>query len=357
MSLQATIAKLILKLPDGLLVKLAGGKPVELGGRVLDPHFQFLAHGARKQPPMSSLSAQEGRAASAAGLAMFAADPEPGVSWENFELDAPGRKIPVRLYRPEHQDKAAPMMVFCHFGGGVIGDLETCHAFCTMLAKTARCPVLSVDYRLAPEHKWPAGLEDCEYAYEWALAHAADYDAPAGVASIGGDSMGGNFSAIIAQEARRNGLPLPVLQLLIYPAIDISEETPAHTTYGETYPLSTETMHWFMKHYLPDAADPKNLRISPGQEMNLEGLPPAIVITAGFDPLVDEGEAYAKRLDAAGVETLYRCYDRLAHAFTAFTAVSPAADAACREIAGMVRTAYDGLQQEEAMAAASADEA
>lgn len=342
MSLQATIAKLLLKLPESWLVKMAGGKPVEIGGRVLDPHFQFIAHGAAKQPPMSSATAQQGRAASAAGLAMFQADPEPGVSWENVTLSAPGREIPVRLYRPADQDPAAPMMVFCHFGGGVIGDLETCHAFVTMIANTARCPVLSVEYRLAPEHKWPAGLEDCEFAYEWALKNAEKYGAPAGEAAIGGDSMGGNFSAIIAQEAKRNGVPLPVLQLLIYPATDISEETPSRTLYGEAYPLSTDTMNWFMSHYLPEGANPADLRISPAQEMNLEGLPPAIVITAGFDPLVDEGKAYADRLDAAGVETLYKCYDRLAHGFTAFTGVSPAADRACREIAGMVRDAYAG---------------
>lgn len=346
MSLQATIAKLILKLPEGWLVKMSGGEPVELGGRVLDPHTQFLAHGAKKQPPMSSLSAVDGRAASAAGLAMFAAPPEPGVSWEDFDLNAPGRQIPVRLYRPQNQDAAAPMMVFYHFGGGVIGDLDTCHAFCTMIASTAGCPVLSVDYRLAPEHKWPAGLEDCEFAYEWALSQAADYGAPAGMASIGGDSMGGNYSAIVAQEAKRNGLPLPALQLLIYPAIDISEDTPARTTYGETYPLSTDTMDWFMGHYLPDGADKTHLRISPGQEMNLEGLSPAIVVTAGFDPLVDEGATYAKRLEAAGVETVYRCYDRLAHGFTAFTAVSPASDKACREVAAMVRDAYAAHRQE-----------
>ena len=340
MSLQATIAKLLLKLPDSWLVKLAGGKPVEIGGRVLDPHFQFIAHGAANQPPMSSGTAQQGRSASAVGLAMFQPAAEPGVSWEDFALEAPGREIPVRLYRPDNQDPGAPMMVFYHFGGGVIGDLETCHVFVTMIASIVRCPVLSVDYRLAPEHKWPAGLEDCEFAYEWALKNAEKYGAPAGEAAIGGDSMGGNFSAIIAQETKRNGIPMPVLQLLIYPATDISEELPSREIYGETYPLSTDTMNWFMSHYLPEGTDPADLRVSPAQEMNLEGLPPAIVITAGFDPLVDEGKAYAERLDAAGVDTVFKCYDRLAHGFTAFTGASPASDKACREIAGMVRDAY-----------------
>ncbi|MEO0818352.1 MAG: alpha/beta hydrolase [Pseudomonadota bacterium] len=346
MSLQVTIAKLLLKLPETWLVKLAGGAPVVAGGRTLDPHFQFLAHGAKKQPPMSSMAPQDGRAASAAGLAMFMADPEPGVTWQDSSLNAPGREIPIRTYRPDHQDENAPVMVFFHFGGGVIGDLDTCHAFCTILASQVRCPVVSVDYRLAPEHKWPAGLEDCQFAYEWAMKNAESLGAPAGEAAIGGDSMGANFSAIIAQECKRSGIPAPALQLLIYPAVDVSEQAKSYETFGDAYPLSTDTMEWFMSLYLPEDADLKDLRISPAQEMNLEGLPPAIVVTAGFDPLVDEGEAYAKRLDSAGVETLYRCYDRLAHGFTAFTGVSPAADEACRDIAEMVRTAYDARGEE-----------
>lgn len=337
MSLQTTLVRMMLKLPPGLLVRLAGGKAVEIGGRVLDPHTQFLAHGARQQPAMASLDAATGRAASAAGLAMLAARPEPGVHWRDETISHEGHRVPVRIYQPDDQDPAMPAMTYFHFGGGVIGDLETCHAFVTMLARIVKCPVVSVDYRLAPEHKWPAGLDDCQAAYEWTLKKAAALGAPAGEAMIGGDSMGGNFAAIIAQEARRHGLPLPALQLLIYPAIDVSQETASHRTYGETYPLSTETMHWFMDHYLPEGQDRADLRISPGQAMDLEGLPPALVVTAGFDPLVDEGADYARRLEAAGVETVYKCYDRLAHGFTAFTGASPAADAACREIAVMVR--------------------
>ncbi|MEM7768085.1 MAG: alpha/beta hydrolase [Pseudomonadota bacterium] len=339
MSLQRTIVRTLLKLPAGWLVRMSGGAPVEIGGRVLDPHTQFLAHGAAKQPPMSAGDAQTGRAASAAGLEMLGADPEPGVRWDDRTISHQGEEIPVRIYRPANQDPAMPAMAYFHFGGGVIGDLETCHAFVTMIASIARCPVVSVDYRLAPEHKWPAGLDDCLAAYEWTLKNAASLGAPAGEASIGGDSMGGNFSAIIAQDARRNGLPAPALQLLIYPAVDVSQETASHVTYGETYPLSTDTMRWFMNHYLPEGHDPADLRISPGQEMDLSGLPPAIIVTAGFDPLVDEGADYARRLEAAGVDVVFKCYDSLAHGFTAFTGASPAADAACREIAAMVRAA------------------
>lgn len=340
MSLQAIIVKTLLKLPPSWLVKMSGGKPVEIAGRVLDPYLQFIAHGASKQPPMSASDPVSARAGSAAALDMLAAPAEPGVAVEDFALDAPGRKIPVRLYRPADQDPEIPLLVYLHMGGGVIGDLEICHAFCSLLAKRTGGPVLSVDYRLAPEHPFPAGLDDSLFAYEWGLRNAEKYGAPAGRAAIGGDSMGGNFSAVIAQEMKREHKPLPELQLLIYPATDITSELPSRTLFGETYPLSTDTMNWFMSHYLPEDQEVSDLRVSPGLEHTLDGLPRAVVVTAGFDPLVDEGAAYARCLDMSGVATVYKCYDGLAHGFTAFMAVSPAARAACEEVAGMVTAAY-----------------
>ncbi|MEO0548516.1 MAG: alpha/beta hydrolase [Pseudomonadota bacterium] len=341
MSLQATLVKLLLKLPSSWKIKMAGGSPVTLGGRTLDPNFQFIAHGASRQPPMSSLEPEVAQKAAIAGFAMFAADPEPGVTWTDQEI--PGgdlHHIPVRVYRPADQDPSAPVMAYWHMGGGVIGDIETCHAFCSMIAKVAKCPVVSVDYRLAPQHKFPAGLEDCIKAYEWVLKSAEGLGAPAGRAAVGGDSMGGNFSAIIAQETRRRGIPMPDLQLLIYPATDMVTEFPSATTYGETYPLSTDTMNWFMKQYLPEGFDLSNALLSPAFETRLEGLPPAIIATAGFDPLVDQGPAYAEKLEAAGVPVTYTCYDSLGHGFTAFTAIIPEARKACLEIAGRVRDAY-----------------
>lgn len=344
MSLQAIIAKLLLKLPASWKIKMAGGEPVILGGRTLDPNFQFLAHGAASQPPMSSLEPEVAQAAAIEGLAMFAAKPEPGVTWEDTTIPGQGtHHIPVRIYRPDQQNPNAPMLAYWHMGGGVILDIEACHAFCTMISKIAECPVVSVDYRLAPQHKFPAGLEDCIAAYDWTLKNAEAYGAPAGRAAIGGDSMGGNFSAVIAQEATRRGMPKPDLQLLLYPATDLVTEFESATTYGETYPLSTDTMQWFMKQYLPEEFDRTNVLLSPAQETRLEGLPTAVIATAGFDPLVDDGAAYAKKLEAAGVNVTFKCYDSLAHGFTAFTAVAPAARDACLEIAGMVRDAYATL--------------
>lgn len=341
MSFQKMMAGMMMRLPAGLLVKLSGGEPLTIEGRTLEPQLQAAAWGGRKAPPLSSLPAETVQQATKEQIALMAAKPEPGVRFEDITIPGKGgHEIPARAYRPEGQDPDAPLMVYYHMGGGVILDIEACHAFCSIIAAVAKCAVVSVDYRLAPQHKFPAGIEDCITAYEWALRKAGTLGAPEGVAAVGGDSMGGNFSAIIAQEMMREHKPLPALQLLIYPAIDMAEETPSRTAFGETFSLSTDTMNWFMDQYLPDGFDRADVMLSPGQSGDLSGLPPAIVVTAGHDPLVDEGDAYAARLEAAGVDVIHKRYDNLAHAFTAFTDFSPGSRAACLEIAGFVKDMY-----------------
>ena len=344
MSLQQTIAKLVMKLPGGILVKMAGGKPVTIRGRTLEPQLQMVMWNGRKAPPLSSLPPAMAQAAVKETLAAVAAPMEPGVRYEDITLPGPdGNTIPARIYRPDGQDPKAPLMVYYHMGGGVVGDVETCHAWCSMIADRVKCPVLSVDYRLAPQHKFPAGIDDCIAAYEWGMRNASKFGAPEGMAAVGGDSMGGNFSAIISQEMQREDKPLPVMQLLIYPAIDLVEEFPSRKDFGETFSLSTDTMNWFMDQYLPEGFNRADPMLSPGQTGSLDGLPPAVVITAGHDPLSDEGDEYAKRLKDAGVPVVHKRYDSLAHAFTAFTAISPGSRKACLEIADMVRSVYDKL--------------
>ncbi len=341
MSLQRTIAKAIASLPGGMIVNMAGGKPMTIEGRTLEPQLQLVAWNGRNAPPMSTLPAEMVQQAVKAQLALFQDKLPGGVGVEEFTIPGPdANQIPVRLYTPASQDPRHPLIVYFHMGGGVIGDLDTCHAFCGMLAQGAQAPVLSIDYRLAPPHIYPAGLNDCFAAYKWGVANAEKYGAPAGKAAVGGDSMGGNFSAIISQRMKREGGPLPALQLLIYPAIDISKHYPSKTAFGKTFSLSQDTMDWFMKQYLPEGFDYTDLNVSPGQEKDLSGLPPAIVITAGHDPLVDEGDEYAERLKAAGVKVKHKRYDNLAHAFTAFTFLSPGSRAACAEIARMVHDFY-----------------
>jgi acetyl esterase/lipase len=332
----------LLRLPTAMLRLMSGGGVVYQGGRTLDPRLQYLAAQARNAPPMTTLSPQEARRASAAGFASMSGDAEPGVRTEPLTVPGPGGDIPARLYRPEGQDAQAPLMIYAHMGGGVIGDLETCHAFCSLLARTTRAPVLSIDYRLAPEHRFPAGLEDVLAAYRWGRDNADRFGAPLAQAAIGGDSMGGNFAAIVCQELKRKGEPQPVLQLLIYPCVDAACESASMTTYADAFPLNRATMDWFMGHYMGPGDSPADPRLSPLRAETLAGLAPAVVVTAGFDPLLDQGEAYARRLKEAGVPVIYRCYDGLAHGFTAFTGAVPCADVACREVAGLVREGVEG---------------
>lgn len=339
---QRLILRKLLGLPTPILRLLSGGAAIYQGGRTLDPRLQFLAAQARSFPAMTQMAVDEARRANAQFVAALTGEPEPGVTWEYLAIEGPAGAIPARVYRPAVQDPAAPLMVFAHFGGGVIGDIETSHTFCTILAKVARCAVLSVDYRLAPEHRFPAGLEDVLAAYRFGRDNAVRFGACPGAAAIGGDSMGGNFAAVVCQELKRAGEPQPTLQLLIYPCVDVASRTASMTTYADAFPLSRPLMDWFVGHYIGPGDDPADPRLSPINAKDLAGLAPAIVVTAGFDPLIDQGLAYARALKGAGVPVVYRCYDGLAHGFTAFTGAVPAADIACREVAGLVREGLEG---------------
>jgi acetyl esterase len=341
-AIQRAALRGVLSLPRPVLRLLAGGAVVYQGARTLDPRLQFLAHQARGRPSLTSLTPSEARLASAQTLKTYEGQVEPGVAIETLRIETEAGPLAARAYRPASQDPGAPVMVFAHMGGGVIGDLDTAHVFCSLLAAVAKGPVLSVAYRLAPEDRFPAGLDDVLSAYRWARTNAGRFGAPAGEAAIGGDSIGGNFAAVICQELRRHGEPQPALQLLLYPAVDVASETQSMSVYADAWPLSRTVMEWFMGHYMGPGDNPADPRLSPIKAEDLAALAPAVIATAGFDPLADQGEAYARRLKAAGVPVLYRCYDNLAHGFCAFTGVAPAADTACREIAGLVREAYEG---------------
>jgi len=336
--------RLLLSLPAPILRALAGGGVVYKGGRTLDPRLQFLASQSRGAPPLSSLTPEQARGGVTAMVAVLGGKVEAGVKVEALSVAGGEGPIEARAYRPDDQDPAAPVMVFAHFGGGVVGDLDTCEAFCSILAKVARCVVLSIAYRLAPEVRFPGGLEDMLAACRWARQNGARFGAPAGLIAVGGDSMGGNFAAVVCQEMKRLGEPQPTMQLLIYPALDVAGDGGSMDTYGDAWPLSRDTMEWFMGNYMGPGDAPGDPRLSPVRAENLAGLAPAVIAAAGFDPLLDQGEAYARRLTEAGVSARYRRYDALAHAFTAMTGVVPPADAACREIAALTREAMTGAE-------------
>ena len=234
-------------------------------------------------------------------------------------VPGPGGDVPVRTYVPPEGEGPFPLLVWFHGGGWVLGDLEDADAICRALCLGARCVVVSVDYRLAPEHPFPAGLEDCRAALSWAVEHAADLAVDPTRVAVGGDSAGGNLAAAVALLARDEGGPELCFQLLVYPVTDFDDATPSMVDNAEGYLLTADAMRWFYDHYIePHERD--DHRAAPLRAGDLAGLPPALVLTAEFDPLRDEGEAYGRRLAEAGVPTTVSRYDGLIHGFVSMTA-------------------------------------
>lgn len=233
----------------------------------------------------------------------------------DFTIPGPDCPLPVRHYRPDIEGPA-PLLVFFHGGGFAVGDIESHDGLCRMICRDAAIHVLSVDYRLAPEHKAPAAVEDCVAAYRWALGHAAELGADPSRIGIGGDSAGGNLAAFVALRSRDEAIPQPVLQVLLYPVLDLSEETRSRKLFSDGFFLSKRDRDWFTELYLEGtevAAD--DVRVSPLHAGDLSGLAPALVLTAGFDPLRDEGNEYAAALRSAGVTVDHRQFNALTHGF------------------------------------------
>jgi len=342
LAVRRALLRTALSLPAPVLRAVSGGGVVWRGGRTLDPGFQFLQRNWRRPGALTEVGVEEARAGWARMVETAGGAPCPGVRTETVMLDGPSGPLTTRLYRPETQDPGAPMLVFFHDGAGVVGDLETGHALCTHLADVGRCAVLAPACRLAPEHRFPAGFEDALAAFRWARENGWRYGAAEGTAAVGGLSMGGGWAAAICQETKRAGEAQPALQLMICPILDAAAEHQSMITYADAWPLSREALDWVLRQYLGPDADPADPRLSPFRADEVSGLAPAILVTAGFDPLVDQGELYARKLKAAGVPVVYRCYDRLAHAFPAFAGLVPCAEVACREIAGLLREGYEG---------------
>jgi acetyl esterase len=250
---------------------------------------------------------------------------------EDRSVPGPDGDVPIRVYRPAG-DGPFGLHVFFHGGGWVIGDLDTHDADCRELCVGAGVVVVAVDYRLAPEHPFPAAPEDCYAATVWAAEHAGELGARPGPISVGGDSAGGNLAAVVSLLARDRGGPEIALQLLVYPVTDAAMDTASFTENGDGYMLTAEGMHWFWDHYCTEA-DRTDPRASPMRAPDLSGLPRALVMTAEYDPLRDEGEAFARRLQEAGVTAEAQRYDGLIHGFFSMGRMIPAArqgiEAAC----------------------------
>jgi len=248
--------------------------------------------------------------------------------------------IAVRSYRPVAKE-TLPALVFFHGGGWTIGDLDTHDVLCRQLAVGARCAVFSVDYRLAPEHPFPAAVDDCFSATRHVYLNSEKLKVDRARIAVGGDSAGGNLAAVVALMARdRGGLPL-AYQLLVYPATDQRCEFPSHERNGVGYLLTKEGIQFFRSGYLPNPKDRTDWRASPLLAASHADLPPAFVLTAGYDPLVDEGRAYAERLAQAGVEVTFREYPDMVHGFVLFGGVVDAANAAVAECCERLRGAFE----------------
>jgi acetyl esterase len=237
-------------------------------------------------------------------------------------IPGPAGPIPVRVYRPSDA-QGLPLLLWFHGGGWVTGNLDTHDQVCRLLCDESHAVVVSVDYRLAPEAKFPAAADDCMSAYEWALAHADEVHADASRIAIGGDSAGGNLAAVVALCALHEGLPQPRLQLLVYPVTDYEFESAAMIGNAKGYFLEAESMRWFYEHYASTPSDYEDWRFSPLRVPEVSGVAPAVVVTAEFDPLRDQGELYGQRLHAAGVPTQVVRAEGLIHGFFGMHAFMP----------------------------------
>ncbi len=330
--LERALAALLPRLPDGLVAALAG-PPLLIRGRRLDPRLALVAKGTKGQTPHHRMTPVEARVAAKAAILLAGGAPRAMAEIDHRAVSGAAGLLPARLYRPLGIDAPRPLVLYFHQGGYVIGDLDCCESFCTRLAETARCLVLSAAYRKGPEHRFPAAQEDAVAVYRWALEHAGEVGGDPRRLVVAGDSAGGGLAAHVTHVAKREGLPQPLLQILMYPWLHAYADNAAYRDFGASYPLYRETVQWLLANYANDAPDHGDVRLSPGLEPDVSGLAPAVVVTAGFDLLCDEGEVYARRLEAAGVPVTFRCEESLCHSFTALGGVSPAAAAACEAIA------------------------
>ncbi|MBA2288517.1 MAG: alpha/beta hydrolase [Ktedonobacteraceae bacterium] len=307
----------------------------------VDPQVQVFLDtlAAIGAPPLHEQSVNEARQAIAA-LDRMGDTPEHIHSIENRSIPGPAGTIPIRIYSPEGQGPF-PILVFFHGGGWVICDLDTHDPACRILANAAHCIIVSVDYRLAPEHKFPAAPEDCYAATQWVAQNATSINGDPARIAVGGDSAGGNLAAVVSLMARDRGEPSIAFQLLIYPVTDYY--LPGTTSYAnnaEGYFLTRDAMAWFWKHYISIADDLDNPYLNPLRAKDVSKLPPAYIVTAEFDPLCDEGEAYAQRLREAGVPVQARRYNGMIHGFFTMVGLIDQSKPALAEAASVLEAAW-----------------
>jgi len=309
----------------------------------LDPQIEFVIGLVKKAnaPEFWQLTPDQAREQYSLRVAKLAVK-EPIFRTEDRRIPGPGSPIPIRIYTP-HEAKAGeklPVLLWFHGGGFVIGSIDTHDSVCRMLANQADCIVVSADYRLAPECKFPAAVEDCEAALKWVALHAVEFGADPQAIGVGGDSAGANLATVVAILARDAGHPKIAFQLLIYPCAAPEPETPSHYKFAEGYVLSRNTITWFFRLYQRSRADSNDFRFAPLIADDLANLPPALVLVAGYDPLRDEGVDYAKRLIEAGNRVRLVNYEGMIHGFILMGGAVDDAKRAVAESAQALREAF-----------------
>ena len=340
MRAERALAKALLGLPPRVQVRLSGKPPVSIDGLTLAPEVQLMLAllERRDEPPMATIGPEAARVRRRRGAAVYGGRPLPVGAARDLSIPSAGGRLELRHYVPPGGTAGEPLLVYYHGGGFVFGDLDTHDALCRLLCVHANTQVLAVHYRLAPEHPFPAAVEDAFAALSWASENAESLGADPARVAVGGDSAGGNLAAVVCLLCAREERPQPAMQLLIYPATDMSGGHASRELFAEGFFLTSAEMDWFEAQYVGGqdglASDP---RMSPLHAQDLAGLAPALVATAGFDPLRDEGEEYARALQRAGTPTVLRRFPGLIHGFASATGVSRASRDAILELAGATR--------------------
>lgn len=334
---QAAIVRLLFELPRPVR-RLLAGRPIVRDGQRLDPDLQILLRLQQLEGyAFGGGDPDEARATMESGAPLLAGPRIGPMATRALGIPADGRTIPARLYTPAGLAAGSPLLIYYHGGGWVLGSLESHDNLCRYFAQQAEVRVLSVDYRRAPEHPFPAAVDDALVAFDYVAGNAEDLGADPAAIAVGGDSAGGNLAAVVAHAASQNGTARPVFALLLYPATDSTARRPSREKFGNGFLLTDESMTWFMDHYVPDVEQRTDPRVSVLLAEDLRGFPATYLATAGFDPVRDEGEAFAEKLAEAGVRVAAHRHPDLIHGYASMLVAGPRCREAVAEAAGALR--------------------